>query len=59
MLVWRDPPRNNQCLGSVARNSEPLISQVFVVPDREDMETGDLEKKLFMLRKVRTLCTLV
>ena len=52
MLVWRDPPRNNQCLGSVARNSEPLISQVFVVPDREDMDTVDLEKKLFMLRKV-------
>ena len=53
-MVWRDPPRDNKCLGSVARNSEPLISQVFVVPAREDMETRDLEKNLFMLRKVRT-----
>ena len=58
MLVWRDPPRDNKCLGSVARNSEPLISQVFVVPDREDMETGELERKMFMLRKVRTLSSM-
>ena len=57
-MVWRDPPRDNKCLGSVARNSEPLISQVFVVPDREDMETGELERKMFMLRKVRTLSSM-
>ena len=56
VLVWRDPPRDNRCLGSVARNSEPLISQVFVVPAREDMESSELEKKMFMLRKVRRLC---
>ena len=55
MLVWRDPPRDNRCLGSVARNSEPLITQVFVVPAREDMEDSDLEKKMFMLRKVGAL----
>ena len=55
VLVWRDPPRDNKCLGSVARNSEPLISQVFVVPAREEMESKELEKKMFMLRKVGTL----
>ena len=53
-MVWRDPPRDNKCLGSVARNSEPLISQVFVVPAREDMEPRELEKKMFMLRKIAT-----
>ena len=53
-MVWRDPPRNNKCLGSVARNSEPLVSQVFVVPDKEDMENRDLEKKMFQLRKIAT-----
>ena len=58
VLVWRDPPRDNKCLGSVARNSEPLISQVFVVPAREDMESKELEKKMFMLRKVGTLSNL-
>ena len=58
MLVWRDPPRDNKCLGSVARNSEPLISQVFVVPAREEMESKELEKKMFMLRKVGTLSNL-
>ena len=55
VLVWRDPPRDNKCLGSVARNSEPLISQVFVVPAREEMESKELEEKMFMLRKVGTL----
>ena len=58
VLVWRDPPRDNKCLGSVARNSEPLISQVFVVPAREEMESKELEKKMFMLRKVGTLSNL-
>ena len=58
VLVWRDPPRDNKCLGSVARKSEPLISQVFVVPAREDMEGREMEKKMFMLRKVGTLCSL-
>ena len=53
-MVWRDPPRDNKCLGSVARNSEPLISQVFVVPAREDMEPRELEKKMFILRKIAT-----
>ena len=52
MLVWREPPRDSSCLGSVARNSEPLISQVFVVPANQDMEDKELQKKLFMLRKV-------
>ena len=56
VLVWRDPPRDNKCLGSVARNSEPLISQVFVVPAREEMDGKELEKKMFMLRKVGRLC---
>ena len=55
-MVWRDPPRDNKCLGSVARNSEPLITQVFIVPAREDMESTELEKKMFMLRKVSSLC---
>ena len=39
----------------MARGSEPVISQVFVVPAKEDMEDTELEKKMFMLRKVRTL----
>ena len=50
--MWREPPRDSSCLGSVARNSEPLISQVFVVPANQDMEDKELQKKLFMLRKV-------
>ena len=59
VLVWRDPPRDSSCLGSVARNSEPLISQVFVVPANQDMEDKELQKKMFMLRKVEMFSCLV
>ena len=52
VLVWRDPPRDNTCLGAVARGSEPVISQVFVGPQEVDMDQQELEKKMFMLRKV-------
>ena len=52
VLVWRDPPRDNTCLGAVARGSEPIISQVFVGPQEVDMDQQELEKKMFMLRKV-------
>ena len=38
--------------GAVALGSEPVISQVFVVPDNDDMEAADIETKMFMLRKV-------
>lgn len=31
VLAWSSPPTNDECLGSVARNSEPLIKQVFLV----------------------------
>ena len=53
VLVWRDPPRDNTCLGAVARGSEPVISQVFVGPQDDSMDQMEIEKKMFMLRKVK------
>ena len=72
VLVWRNPPRDNKCLGTprvwiiltrvstatcpgaVARGSEPVISQVFVVPRDESLDTAEVNKKMFLLRKLAT-----
>ena len=74
VLVWRNPPRDNKCLGTprvwiiltrvstatstcpgaVARGSEPVISQVFVVPRDESLDTAEVNKRMFLLRKLAT-----
>lgn len=33
ILTWRDVPRNRDCIGEVAKSTEPIIRQVFIVPD--------------------------
>ena len=38
----------------MARGSEPVISQVFVIPKDDSMETKDINLKMFMLRKLAT-----
>ena len=54
ILVWRNPPRNNTCLGDVARGSEPVISQVFVTCQQDDLSQEQVDRKLFTLRKMAT-----
>ena len=42
VLCWRQVLTDNSCLGKVAKNSEPVITQVFVAPKEEceDEEVG-------------------
>ncbi len=47
-LPVRDVPTNNEQLGPVAREAEPVIKQIFVADENAD---GDLEPRLYMLRK--------
>ncbi len=48
LMAVRDVPTNNECLGEVARASEPAIKQIFV----SDEETNDpIEIRLYLLRK--------
>ena len=35
VLCWRQVLTDNTCLGKVAKNSEPVITQVFVAPTEE------------------------
>jgi glutamate synthase (NADPH) large chain len=50
VLTWRDVPVNPSCLGELAREAMPFISQVFVESTTGAREM-DLERALFRLRK--------
>ena len=45
VLAWSSPPTNDECLGSVARNSEPLIKQVFLVQGSENSSENSSENE--------------
>lgn len=55
VVCWRSIPKKNDCLGEIARNSEPIMEQVFVVPKDpsayEGEEEGMFGIQIFILRK--------
>jgi glutamate synthase (NADPH/NADH) large chain len=48
-LLWRDVPTRNDCLGEIARSSEPVIRQLVI--DGQGLAGEDLERRLFVVRK--------
>ena len=48
-LGWRDVPRDDTCLGEIARASEPVIRQLFL--DGQGLSEEPLERRLFVVRK--------
>jgi glutamate synthase domain-containing protein 1 len=52
ILVWRDVPRDSSSLGSMARATQPVIRQVFVVPSNTGLSKEEVALKMFILRKV-------
>ncbi|MBQ3883236.1 MAG: glutamate synthase large subunit [Bacteroidales bacterium] len=50
LMHVRDVPVKSGCLGEAAAESEPFICQIFVTSD-EYIEEGDLERKLYRIRK--------
>jgi len=49
VLGWRDVPTDNSCLGELARESEPVVRQVFI--DGAGLEGIALERQLYRARK--------
>ncbi len=49
IIGWRDVPSDNQSLGNLARQAEPVVRQVFVVG--EGLDEVALERKLFLARR--------
>ena len=49
VLGWRDVPADNNCLGELARASEPYVRQVFI--GGNPLEDEGLERRLYVARK--------
>ena len=48
LIAVRDVPVNNEQLGVVAREAEPVIKQIFIADEKTN---NDLEPRLYMLRR--------
>ena len=51
LLGWRDVPVDSQAIGSLARESEPVIRQVFIGKNAGLKGTADFERKLYVVCK--------
>ena len=51
LLGWRDVPKDSSQIGSVARQVEPHIRQIFIGRGPEVADEVQLERKLFIIRK--------
>ncbi|HEY0764450.1 MAG TPA: glutamate synthase large subunit [Pyrinomonadaceae bacterium] len=50
LLGWRDVPTNDALLGPTARESKPIVRQVFIA--RKDLnDDGAFERKLYVIRR--------
>ena len=52
LLGWRDVPVDDGDIGITARDSQPVIRQVFVGKGPQTQELGAFERKLYVIRKV-------
>ncbi len=50
VLAWRDVPTDPSCIGPIAKQAEPVIRQLFLVP-RDGLVGSDLEIALYLFRK--------
>ncbi|XP_042440891.1 glutamate synthase 1 [NADH], chloroplastic isoform X1 [Zingiber officinale] len=50
VLGWRSVPTNNQDLGESARQTEPIVEQVFLTPSPRS--SADLEQQMYILRRI-------
>ncbi len=51
VLGWRDVPRDSSSIGTIAREGEPVIQQVFIKRS-EGLDQDAFERKLFVIRKI-------
>jgi len=51
LLGWRNVPVNDSGIGRTARESEPLIEQVFIAKNPKIIDAIDFERKLYVIRK--------
>jgi len=52
LLGWRDVPTDPSCIGSLARETMPVIRQVFIGRGKDVPDADAFERKLYVIRKV-------
>ena len=52
VIAWREVPLDHDKLGRDSRRRCPLICQVFVGPGKSTLDPAQLERKLYVVRKV-------
>lgn len=55
VLGWRTVPTNNSSMGSIAKQREPVVRQVFIGRNAETLVGSDalaFERKLYVIRKI-------
>lgn len=51
LLGWRRLPVDNSDIGKTARQTEPVIEQVFILKNREIKDDLDFERRLYIIRR--------
>jgi glutamate synthase domain-containing protein 2/glutamate synthase domain-containing protein 1/glutamate synthase domain-containing protein 3 len=51
LLGWRDIPTNNATLGTMARDAEPFMRQLFIARPADCSEQLAFERRLYLVRK--------
>ncbi len=51
VLGWREVPTDNSSLGDMAKQSEPVVKQVFIARNPELTDDMAFERKLYVIRK--------
>lgn len=54
ILKWRDVPTDDSLVGPSALSAEPIVRQIFLIPDFEITDENHLERKLFVFRNYVT-----
>ncbi len=52
LLGWRDVPHDPSCIGPLARETMPVIRQVFIKRGKNSPDADAFERKLYVIRKV-------
>jgi len=52
VIGWRDVPVDASAIGFSSRDSQPTISQIFIMRNKSIVETSTFERKLYVIRRV-------
>ncbi len=52
IILWREVPINEKAISASVNLTAPVIKQAFVVPKNKDINQDELERKIFVIRKI-------